>query len=72
MANDKPRFVMLKSINGDPLLVNLSAIRTVSTINLAGDDVGVVSFDKSHEVVIGSTVEEVVVAMGQPPVPIAD
>ena len=47
------RFVMLKSINGDPILVNIAAVRTV------GADVGVLSFDGAHEVVVGSTVTEV-------------
>ncbi|WP_137862171.1 MULTISPECIES: hypothetical protein [unclassified Sphingomonas] len=53
------RFVMLKSINGDPMLVNIAAVRTVATINMAGADVGVLSFDGAHEVVVGSTVIEV-------------
>jgi len=53
------RFVMLKSINGDPILVNIAEVRTVATINMAGDDVGVLSFDGAHEVVVGSTVNEV-------------
>ena len=33
--------------------------RTVATINMAGADVGVLSFDGAHEVVVGSTVIEV-------------
>ena len=57
------RFVMLKSINGDPILVNISAVRTVATINMAGDDVGVISFDHAHEVVVGSTVPQVLAAI---------
>lgn len=57
------RFVMLKSINGDPMLVNIAAVRTVSTINMAGADVGVLSFDGAHEVVVGSTVTEVLAAV---------
>ncbi len=57
------QFVMLKSINGEPMLVNLAAIRTVSTINMAGDDVGVIAFGHDHEVVIGSTVPEVLAAI---------
>lgn len=65
---DQPRFVMLKSINGDPLLVNLAAVRTVSTIDMAGDHVGVIAFDENHEVVVGSTVAEVVEALARPPV----
>ena len=69
---DKPRSAILKSINGDPILVNLSLIRTVATINLAGDDVGVLSFDKEQEVVVGSTVPDVVAAMAAPPVLLAD
>jgi len=57
------RFVMLKSINGDPMLVNIAEVRTVSTINMAGDDVGVLSFDGTHEVVVGSSVNEVLAAI---------
>jgi hypothetical protein len=72
MASDKPRFVLLKSINGEPILVNLSLVRTVATINLAGDDVGVISFDKDHEVVVGSTVPDVTTAMAKAAVPFAD
>ena len=68
--SDTPRFVMLKAINGEPLLVNLSAIRTVSSINLAGDEVGVIAFDKAHEVVVGSTVDEVVAAIAAPALPV--
>jgi len=59
----KLRFVMLKSINGEPMLVNIASVRTVSTINLGGEDVGVISFGKDHEVVIGSSVPEVVLAI---------
>lgn len=62
-VTNKLRFVMLKSINGEPMLVNISAVRTVSTINMAGEDVGVISFGKDHEVVIGSSVPEVVQAI---------
>lgn len=72
MANDKPRFVQLKSINGEPMLVNLALVRTVTTINLAGDDVGVISYDKEHEVVVGSTVSDVIAAMALGAVPVAD
>lgn len=61
--NNRPRFVMLKSINGEPMLVNVSSVRTVSTINMAGADFGVISFGKEHEVVIGSSVPEVVQAI---------
>ena len=53
------RFVMLKSINGDPMLVNIAAVRTVATITMAGADFGVLSFDGAHDVVVGSTVIEV-------------
>ena len=53
------RFVMLKSINGDPILVNIAAVRTGSARSMAGADVGVLSFDGAHEVVVGSTVTEV-------------
>lgn len=72
MASGKPRFVQLKSINGEPMLVNLALVRTVTTINLAGDDVGVISFDKDHEVVVGSTVIDVTTAMAAASVPVAD
>ena len=72
MTSDKPRFLLLKSINGDPILVNLSMVRTVTTINLAGDDVGVISYDKDHEVVVGSTVPDVMAAMAADPVPLSD
>lgn len=72
MASDKPRFVQLKSINGEPMLVNLALVRTVTTINLAGDDVGVISFDKDHEVVVGSTVFDVTAAMAESAVPVGD
>lgn len=71
MTNTKPHFVQLKSINGEPMLVNLPLVRTVTSINLAGDEVGVISFDKSHEIVIGSTVSDVLAAMAEPPVPVA-
>lgn len=57
------QFVMLKSINGDAMLVNIAALRTVSTINMAGDDVGVLCFGHDHEVVVGSTVPEVLTAI---------
>jgi hypothetical protein len=57
------RFVMLKSINGDPILVNIAAVRAVATINMAGDDVGVLSFDGAHEIVVGSSVAEVLAAI---------
>lgn len=70
--SEAPRFVQLKSINGDPILVNLTAVRTVSAITLAGDAVGVIGFDKAHEVVVGSTVEDVIAAMAQPPLKLAD
>lgn len=63
LMNGKLRFVMLKSINGDPMLVNISSVRTVSTINMAGAEFGVVSFGKDHEVVIGSSVPEVLEAI---------
>lgn len=72
MTNERPRFVQLKSINGEPILVNLSLIRTVATINLAGDDVGVISFDKEHEVVVGSTVPDVMAAMAADPIPLSE
>lgn len=72
MASSKPRFVQLKSINGEPMLVNLALVRTVTTINLAGDDVGVISFDKEHEVVVGSTVSDVTAAMAGSAVPLGD
>lgn len=71
MTCETPRFVTLKSINGEPMLVNISAVRTVATIDLAGAEVGVISFDKDHEVVVGSTVHDVVAAMAKPPIPIA-
>ncbi|MGK6355096.1 hypothetical protein ACMGDH_07695 [Sphingomonas sp. DT-207] len=68
MTNSKPHFVLLKSINGEPMLVNLPLVRTVTTIDLAGGEVGVISFDKAHEVVIGSTVADVLTAMAEAPV----
>ncbi|MHA6719469.1 hypothetical protein ACX40Y_08435 [Sphingomonas sp. RS6] len=63
LMNGKLRFVMLKGINGEPMLVNIASVRTVSTINMAGADFGVVSFGKDHEVVIGSSVPEVMAAI---------
>ncbi|MET0309083.1 MAG: hypothetical protein ABW023_10295 [Sphingomonas sp.] len=72
MASATPRFVLLKAINGEPLLVNLSAVRTVATIDLAGDKLGVIAFDERHEVVVGSTVEEVMTAIAAAPVPIGE
>ncbi|WP_233503574.1 hypothetical protein [Sphingomonas psychrotolerans] len=57
------QFISMKSINGEPILVNLAAVRTVSSIDLAGIEVGVLGFDKSHEVVVGSTVAEVLEAI---------
>ena len=59
MISESPQFVMLKAINGEPMLVNITSIRTVTTINFAGDEVGVISFDKAHEVVLGSSVQEI-------------
>jgi hypothetical protein len=53
------KFITLKAINGEPILVNITAVRTVSSIDLAGVEMGVIGFDKSHEVVLGSTVAEV-------------
>jgi hypothetical protein len=64
--------VVLKAINGEPMLVNLSLARTISTISLAGDDVGVIAFDHAHEVVVGSTVAQVIEAIGGPPLHFAD
>jgi len=63
MTSEVPQFIVLKAINGEPMLVNITSIRTVTTINFAGDEVGVVSFDKAHEVVLGSTVQEIRVAI---------
>ena len=57
------RFVMLKSINGDPILVNIAVVRAVTTIKMAGGEVGVLSFDAAHEVVVGSSVNEVLAAI---------
>jgi hypothetical protein len=57
------KFISLKAINGEPILVNVTAVRTVSSIDLAGVEVGVVAFDKTHEVVVGSTVAEVMDAI---------
>jgi hypothetical protein len=56
-------FISLKAINGEPILVNVAAIRTVSSIDLAGVEMGIIGFDKSHEVVLGSTVAEVTAAI---------
>ncbi len=70
--NEKPRFVVLKAINGEPIVVNLAAVRTVSTIEFAGDHVGVIAFDKDHEVVIGSTVEEFLTALAAAPARVGD
>jgi len=53
------KFITLKAINGEPILVNVTAVRTVSSIDLAGVEMGVIGFDKTHEVVVGSTVAEV-------------
>jgi hypothetical protein len=72
MTSGNPRFVLLKAINGEPLMVNISAVRTVATIDLAGDKLGVIGFDDKHEVVVGSTVSEVMAAIAEPPVPIAE
>jgi hypothetical protein len=57
------KFISLKAINGEPILVNVAAIRTVSSIDLAGVEMGVIGFDKAHEVVLGSTVAEVTAAI---------
>ena len=57
------QFISLKAINGEPILVNLTAVRTVSSIDLAGVEVGVIGFDKAHEVVVGSNVAEVMEAI---------
>jgi hypothetical protein len=57
------QFISLKAINGEPILVNLTAVRTVSSIDLAGVEVGVIGFDKTHEVVVGSNVAEVLEAI---------
>ncbi|MES1971624.1 MAG: hypothetical protein V4472_04135 [Pseudomonadota bacterium] len=69
MSDGKPQFILLKAINGEPLLVNLCAVRTMATIDLAGNDVGVVSFDKDHDVVIGSNVSDFIAAMAAPALP---
>ena len=61
--NHPPQFVTLKSINGDPMLVNIASVRAVSTINMAGSEVGVIAFSADHEVVVGSTVPEVLEAI---------
>ena len=53
------KFITLKAINGEPILVNVTAVRTISSIDLAGVEMGVIGFDKTHEVVVGSTVAEV-------------
>lgn len=60
------RFITLKAINGEPFLVNLTGVRTISSIDLAGVEMGVIGFDKAHEVVIGSTVSEIIAAIGTP------
>ena len=57
------KFISLKAINGEPILVNVTAVRTVSSIDLAGVEMGVIGFDKAHEVVVGSTVAEVTAAI---------
>jgi hypothetical protein len=57
------KFITLKAINGEPILVNITAVRTVSSIDLAGVEMGVIGFDKTHEVVLGSTVAEVTEAI---------
>jgi hypothetical protein len=66
------RFISLKSINGEPLLVNLSAVRTIGSIDLAGIEMGVIGFDNAHEVVVGSTVSEIIEAIGAPPLSLGD
>lgn len=68
MHNEKPRFIELKAINGEPMLVNLAAVRSVSAIELAGAEMGVIVFDKDHEVVCGSTVMQVMKAIAGPPI----
>lgn len=67
MLTEKPRFIELKAINGEPMLVNLATVRSVSAINLAGAEMGVIVFDKDHEVVVGSTVFQVMAAIAGPP-----
>ncbi|WP_240699969.1 hypothetical protein [Sphingomonas gei] len=57
------KFISLKAINGEPILINVTAVRTVSSIDLAGVEMGVIGFDKTHEVVVGSTVAEVIEAI---------
>ncbi len=57
------KFISLKAINGEPILVNITAVRTVSSIDLAGVEMGVIGFDKAHEVVVSSTVAEVTEAI---------
>ena len=61
--SNTPTFVMLKSINGEPLLVNISSVRAVSTIAMAEDEVSVISFTETHEIVLGSKVPEVLEAI---------
>ncbi|WP_448664256.1 hypothetical protein ACG3SL_06145 [Sphingomonas sp. CJ20] len=64
------RFISLKSINGEPVLVNVEAVRTVASVDLAGTEMGIISFDKSHELVVSSTVEEVMAALAAAPLPL--
>ncbi|QIG80141.1 hypothetical protein [Stakelama tenebrarum] len=60
---DTLKFVKLKSINGEPLLVNAASVRAVSTIAMAEDEVSVISFTETHELVVGSKVPEVLEAI---------
>lgn len=66
------RFISLKAINGEPILVNLSEVRTVSSIDLAGVEMGVIGFDKAHEVVVSSTVADVIAAIASAPLQLGD
>ncbi|AJP71822.1 hypothetical protein [Sphingomonas hengshuiensis] len=72
MLSEKPRFIELMAINGEPMLVNLASVRSVSAINLAGAEMGVIVFDKDHEVVVGSTVAQVIKAIAGPPIMMGD
>lgn len=66
------RFISLKAINGEPIIINLSEVRTVSSISLAGAEMSVIGFDKSHEVVVGSTVAEIVEAIAGQALPLGE
>ncbi|WP_448664810.1 hypothetical protein ACG3SL_09100 [Sphingomonas sp. CJ20] len=63
MATNSSYFLQLQAINGRKVLVNMANARAVSTIDMAGDQVGVVGFDRVHEAVVDETAASIAAAL---------